>query len=255
MKIASWNVNSLRVRLPQVLNWLKTAAPDVLALQETKVVDEKFPVEAVQQAGYNAAYTGQKTYNGVALLCRQQPTEVIAAPPGLDVTQKRTLAATVEGVRVINLYVINGREVGSDKYTAKLEWLRKVTAWLREELQRYRKVVVVGDFNIAPTDDDVHDPDLWQDRILCSRPERAALKQITDLGFVDTFRLFRQPPATFSWWDYRSGAFRRNAGLRIDLILASHALASGCQQACIDAEPRLFERPSDHTPVVAEFHD
>ncbi len=253
MKIASWNVNSLRVRLPHVLDWLKLATPHVLALQETKVIDEEFPIEAVREAGYHAVYSGQKTYNGVALLCCQPPDEVERLPSGIDTTQKRTLAATVRGVRIINLYVINGGEVGSDKYAAKLEWLQHVTAWIKRELRRYRQTVIVGDFNITPADEDVYDPALWQGKILCSKPERDALKQMMGLGLTDTFRLFRQPPKTFSWWDYRGGAYRRNEGMRIDLILASGVLTRKCKQAYIDREPRVWERPSDHVPVVAEF--
>ena len=253
MKIATWNVNSLRVRLPHVLQWLAAVQPEVLALQETKTVDEQFPLTELQAAGYSAVFAGQKTYNGVAILSKLPATEVVTDIPNLDDPQRRILAATIDGVRVVNLYVVNGSEVGSDKYAYKLDWLAKVTAWLQQQAAQYPKLVVLGDFNIAPEDRDVHDPTAWGEGILCSPLERAALQAIQGLGLRDTFRQFEQPEKSFSWWDYRAAGFRRNHGLRIDLILASQPLADHCQSCVIDREPRTWEKPSDHTPVVAEF--
>ena len=253
MKIATWNVNSLRVRLPHVLQWLAAAQPDIVAIQETKTVDEQFPLAALQAAGYNAVFAGQKTYNGVAILSKSPCTDVVTDIPTLDDPQRRILAATVAGVRVVNLYVVNGAEVGSDKYAYKLDWLAKVTAWLQQQAVEYPQLVVLGDFNIAPEDRDVHDPLAWQGQILCSEAERTALQAMQSLGLHDTFRLFAQAEKCFSWWDYRAGGFRRNLGLRIDLILASQALADQCQSCVIDREPRTWEKPSDHAPVVAEF--
>lgn len=253
MKIATWNVNSLRVRLPHVLQWLEAAQPDVLAIQETKTVDEQFPLAELEAAGYNAVFAGQKTYNGVAILSKSLATDVVTDIPDLDDPQRRILAAMIEGVRVVNLYVVNGAEVGSDKYAYKLDWLAKVTAWLQQQAALYSQLVVLGDFNIAPEDRDVHDPVAWGEGILCSPAERAALQAIQALGLSDTFRQFTQPDKSFSWWDYRGGGFRRNHGLRIDLILASKPLADACQSCVIDREPRTWEKPSDHTPVVAEF--
>ncbi len=253
MKIATWNVNSLKVRLPHVLDWLARAQPDVLALQETKLTDENFPRADIEAAGYHAAFSGQKTYNGVALLSRQPATDVVADPAGLGDEGSRVIAGSYGDVRVIDVYVVNGQEVGSEKYQRKLDWLRRLTAYVGDELARSPKLVVLGDFNIAPTDDDVHDPAEWHEKILCSTPEREALKALQALGLHDTFRLFEQPPGSFSWWDYRAGGFRRNRGLRIDLVLASDALKPYCRAASIDVEPRRLERPSDHTPAVAEF--
>jgi exodeoxyribonuclease-3 len=253
MKIASWNVNSLKVRLPQVLDWLAVAQPDILCLQETKLTDENFPVEDIEAVDYRVVYSGQKTYNGMAIISKQQADEVLTEIPGLDDPQRRILAATIDGVRVLNLYVVNGQEVGSEKYAWKLEWLARVTDYIQEQLKHNERFVVLGDFNITPEDRDVHDPEAWHERILCSTPEREALQRITDLGLVDTFRLFQQEDASFSWWDYRAAAFRRNRGLRIDLILASPALADHCRASRIDKEPRRLERPSDHAPVLAEF--
>lgn len=253
MKIATWNVNSLRVRLPHVLQWLAATQPDVLAIQETKTVDEQFPLADIEATGYKAVFAGQKTYNGVAILSKTEATDVVTDIPGLDDPQRRILAATIAGVRVVNLYVVNGSEVGSEKYAYKLDWLAKVTAWLREQASQYPQLLVLGDFNIAPEDRDVHDPAAWQGQILCSEAERSALQAIHALGLSDTFRQFEQVEKSFSWWDYRGGGFRRNLGLRIDLILASKPLADACQTCVIDREPRTWEKPSDHTPVVAEF--
>jgi len=254
MKIATWNVNSLKVRLPQVLDWLATSQTDILCLQETKLTDENFPAADIEAAGYRVVYSGQKTYNGVAIISKRPADEVLTDIPGLDDPQRRILAATIEGVRVLNLYVVNGQEVGSEKYAWKLDWLARVTDYIQEQLQHTQRLVVLGDFNIAPEDRDVHDPEAWHERILCSTPEREALQRIMELGLVDTFRLFQQEDASFSWWDYRAAAFRRNRGLRIDLILASRTLAEHCNACSIDKEPRRLERPSDHTPVLAEFN-
>jgi exodeoxyribonuclease-3 len=253
MKIASWNVNSLKVRLPQLTQWAAEAQPDVIALQETKLEDAKFPVDELAAAGYRAVYSGQKTYNGVAILAREEPADVLTDIPGLDDPQRRILAATVGGVRVVDLYVVNGKAVGDEKYTYKLNWLAKVRDFLEEELKRHPRLVVLGDFNIAPDDRDVYDPVAWGGEVLCSPPERAALKAITDLGLHDSFRLFEQEGGHFSWWDYRQAAFRRNMGLRIDLILIGDALKSAAKAAAIDRTPRRWERPSDHTPVTLDL--
>ncbi len=253
MKIATWNVNSLKVRLPQVLDWLAVAQPDILCLQETKMTDENFPFAEIEATGYRVVFSGQKTYNGVAIISKQPTQDVLTDIPGLDDPQRRILAATIDGVRVLNLYVVNGQEVGSEKYAWKLEWLARVTDYIKDQLKHNERFVVLGDFNIAPEDRDVHDPEAWHERILCSTPEREALQRIQDLGLVDTFRLFEQEEASFSWWDYRAAAFRRNRGLRIDLVLANRGLADHCSTCSIDKEPRRLERPSDHTPVLAEF--
>jgi len=253
MKIASWNVNSLRVRLPQVLEWLSENPIDILAIQETKTQDPEFPKQEIEAAGYKVAFSGQKTYNGVAILAKTTPKDIITDVKNLDDPQRRILAATVKGVRVVNLYVVNGSEVGSEKFAYKLDWLNKVTAHIKQELQTHKKLIVLGDFNIAPDDRDVHDPDLWQGKILCSDKEREAYKKMLALGLTDTFRQFEQEEKLFSWWDYRGGGFRRNHGLRIDLILASKALSEKCKSSVIDKTPRTWERPSDHTPVMAEF--
>jgi len=253
MKIASWNVNSLRVRLPQVLEWLSENPIDILAIQETKTQDPEFPKQEIEAAGYKVAFSGQKTYNGVAILAKTTPKDIITDVKNLDDPQRRILAATVKGIRVVNLYVVNGSEVGSEKFAYKLDWLNKVTAHIKQELQTHKKLIVLGDFNIAPDDRDVHDPDLWQGKILCSDKEREAYKKMLALGLTDTFRQFEQEEKLFSWWDYRGGGFRRNHGLRIDLILASKALSEKCKSSVIDKTPRTWERPSDHTPVMAEF--
>ena len=252
-KIASWNVNSLNVRLPHVLAWLDGARPDVLALQETKLTDDRFPLQELLDEGYHSVFSGQKTYNGVAILSREKAVDPVTDIPGLDDPQRRILAATVGAVRIVNLYVVNGSEVGSEKFEYKLHWLEQVTAWLAREINEFENVIVLGDFNIVPDDRDVHDPEGWREKILCSTPEREALGEILGLGFQDTFRLFEQEERTWSWWDYRMNAFRRKMGLRIDLILASKAIAKTCTASYVDIEPRRQERPSDHTPVIAEF--
>lgn len=254
MKISSWNVNSLRVRLPHVLDWLQQAQPDVLGLQETKMTDDVFPADEIREAGYHVVYSGQKTYNGVALISRSEASDVVTDIPGLEDPQRRILGATIAGIRVLNLYVVNGKEVGDEKYDWKLHWLEKVSDYIEAQLKQYDKFVVMGDFNIAPEDKDTHDPEAWQDRILCSVPERAALQRLLDMGLSDTFRLFEQEEKSFSWWDYRAAGFRRNLGLRIDLVLSSPAMTAACTAASIDKEPRRLERPSDHAPVIAEFN-
>ena len=253
MKIATWNVNSLNVRLPHVLEWLAAQQPDVLVLQEIKQVTEAFPAEAIAEAGYQSVANGQKTYNGVAIISRMPATEPVLEFPNFDDPQRRVLAATIDDVRVVDLYVPNGSEVGSEKYAYKLSWLDTLRDFLADELSRHEKLVVLGDFNIAPADADVHDPAKWGDAILCSPAERQALKELFELGLTDVFREFEHPEKTFSWWDYRAAGFRRNAGLRIDLILTSDAMTRACTSSNIDREPRAWERPSDHAPVVAEF--
>lgn len=253
MKIASWNVNSLNVRLPHVLAWCDVAQPDVLALQETKLTDDRFPVDDLMNAGYHSVYSGQKTYNGVAVLSRLEASDPVTDIPGLDDPQRRILAVTVGDVRIIDLYVVNGSEVGSEKFEYKLHWLDRVTSWIETEIAQHEQVVVLGDFNIAPDDRDVYDPEAWKEKILCSTPERDALRRILDLGLSDTFRLFDQEERTWSWWDYRMNMFRRKLGLRIDLVLASEAMAKNCVSSYIDIEPRRQERPSDHAPAIAEF--
>ena len=253
MKIATWNVNSLRVRLDHVREWLEAEQPDVLALQETKTKDEDFPVEAFEALGYHATFSGQPTYNGVALITKAPATDVVTDLPGLDDPQRRVLGASVAGYRVFNLYVPNGQTVESDKYQYKLKWLEHLQAMLEAELPAHDRYIILGDFNIAPEDRDVHDPAAWAGKVLCSGPERQALGRLFDLGFRDVYRQFDQADDSFSWWDYRAAAFRRNRGLRIDLILASEYASPLCTGCRIDVEPRRLERPSDHTPVVATF--
>ena len=251
MKIASWNVNSLNARLAHVQQWLQDFAPDVVGLQETKLEDVRFPADALAQAGYRSVFHGQKTYNGVAILARDRViADVQAGIPGFEDDQARVLAATVDGVRVIDLYVVNGQSVGSEKYDYKLRWLAAAHDWIAAERDRHHELVVLGDFNIAPEDRDVHDPAAWgDDSILTSTAERAALRRLFGLGLHDSFRLFESEGGHFSWWDYRAAGFRRNLGLRIDLILASEALRPRLAAAGIDREPRTWDRPSDHAPV------
>ncbi|RLJ67721.1 exodeoxyribonuclease III [Sulfurisoma sediminicola] len=253
MKIATWNVNSLKVRLPQVLDWLATVQPDVLCLQELKLEDKAFPVAEIEAAGYRVAFSGQKTYNGVAILARGEIRDVGRDIPGFDDPQKRVICATVDDVRVVCGYVPNGQEVGSDKYEYKLRWLAALTEWLRGELTVHPRLALLGDYNIAPEDRDVYDPAAWAGQVLCSEPERAAFRALTALGLTDAFRLFEQADKSFSWWDYRMMAFRRNMGLRIDHILLSPPLAARCTASAIDKAPRKLERPSDHAPVLAEL--
>jgi exodeoxyribonuclease-3 len=257
MILAAWNVNSLNVRLPRLLAWLATNKPDVVCLQETKLEDHKFPVVDIAAAGYSAHFTGQKTYNGVAILARDglAVTDVAAGIPGLEDTQKRVLAATIAGIRVVDVYVPNGQSVDSDKYRYKLDWCAAAAAFVRDELSRHVNVAVLGDFNVAPEDRDVHDPALWAGQVLCTGPERAAFGEFLAAGLKDSFRLFEQPPATFSWWDYRMLAFPKNRGLRIDHILLSAPLAARCTSSRIDRNERKGEKPSDHAPVLVELRD
>jgi len=253
MKIASWNVNSLRVRLPQVLAWLAQNRPDVLALQETKVADDQFPVTAFADHGWYVCYSGQKTYNGVAVVSRNPVTEVTTEIAGLAGPERRVLTVTIDGVKLYNLYVPNGKAVGSDSYHDKLDWLARLRDHLATEPMTSRPIAVVGDFNIAPADADVHDPTVWAGAIHCSQAERTALTDLQQLGLTDTFRQFEQPAGSFSWWDYRGAAFPRNRGLRIDLVLASPPLAAATNRSWIDRGPRGEQRPSDHAPVAATF--
>ena len=253
MKIATWNVNSLKVRLPQLLDWLAIRAPDIVCLQETKSKDQNFPAEQIRSTGYQAVFLGQKAYNGVAVLSKQPIEDVQAGIPGFADEQKRVLAVTVEGVRIVCAYVPNGESIESPKYTYKLGWLRGFNAWIGPLLQHYPRLVVLGDYNIAPEDRDVFDPKAWKDKVLCSEPERDAFRELQSLGLKDSFRLFDQPEKSYSWWDYRMNGFKRNLGLRIDHILLSEALAKQCVACTIDREMRANERPSDHAPVVAEI--
>ena len=253
MMLASWNVNSVRVRKDQIIEWIEHRSPDVLGLQELKCRDEDFPESEFQELGYFCLTHGQPSYNGVALLTRRPVFQPLRGIPGFDDPQARAVAATAGDTRVVNLYVPNGKETGHDHYHYKLRWLSALTDWLRDELKRWPKLAVMGDFNIAPDDRDVHDPAEWRGRILCSDPEREQLRALEALGLKDSFRLFRQPAGKFSWWDYRAEGFRRNRGLRIDLILLSEALVPECRASKIDTTPRKLERPSDHAPVLAQL--
>ena len=251
MLIATWNVNSLKVRLPHLLDWLGRQAPDVVCLQELKLEDANFPHAQIEAAGYRCAISGQKTYNGVAILSRTPLAEIQAGIPGFDDPQKRVVSATVGATRVVCAYVPNGQSVGSEKYEYKLKWFAAFERYLREELARHPRLVALGDYNVAPEDRDVHDPKAWAGQILCSEPEREAFRKLLGLGLADSFRLFDQPEKSFTWWDYRMNGFRRNLGLRIDHILLSAELATRCRSCTVDLEPRRLERPSDHAPVVA----
>ncbi|MGD2141254.1 MAG: exodeoxyribonuclease III [Burkholderiales bacterium] len=255
MRLATWNVNSLKVRLEQLLEWMAADAPEIICLQETKTDDPKFPVEQIEAAGYQVVFSGQKTYNGVAIVSRAAGSDVMRGIPGFDDEQKRVIAASINNVRVINAYVPNGQSVESDKYRYKLDWLNAFRAWLGDELASHSEVAVLGDFNIAPEARDVHDPKAWEGKVLCSQPERDAFAALIDLGFVDSFRVFEQPEKSFTWWDYRLNAFKRGMGLRIDHILMSPSLAERCRGVSIVEDMRALERPSDHAPVVAELAD
>lgn len=253
MRLATWNVNSLAVRLPQVLDWLSANPVDAIALQETKLSDDKFPHAAFEDAGWHAQWFGQKTYNGVALLSRRAAVDPSRNIPGFDDEQARVIAATVDGVRIVGAYVPNGQAPDSDKFAYKMRWLDALRGWLAGELLRHPKLVLMGDFNIAPEDRDVCDPVAWAGQIHCTDAERAHFRQLIDLGLIDAFRQFEQPPRTWTWWDYRNLAFRRNQGLRIDHILVSPALGANLRSCTVDKTPRRNERPSDHAPVWAEF--
>ena len=249
MKLATWNVNSLAVRLPQVLDWLAAQQPDVLVLQETKLTDDKFPRAEIEAAGYRVHWFGQKTYNGVALLSKSEATDVVRNIPGFADELARVITATVDGVRIVGGYFPNGQAPGSDKFEYKMQWLRGLRDWLHEEIAVHPKLVLMGDFNIAPEDRDVYDPVAWAGQIHCTPEERGHFQQLCALGLVDAFRRFEQPPKSWSWWDYRNLAFRKNQGLRIDIILVSEALKGDVRECVIDKMPRKNERPSDHAPV------
>tara|TARA_B100001142_G_scaffold24408_1_gene22237 strand:+ start:2220 stop:2987 length:768 start_codon:yes stop_codon:yes gene_type:complete len=253
MKIATWNVNSLTVRLEHVLEWMESAEPDILALQEIKQTNDMFPADAFKEIGYHAISNGQKTYNGVALISKQKPKNTLTEFSNFDDSQRRILISNIGNVRIMNLYIPNGQSVESDKYIYKLSWLKALIKHIKSEQEKYKDIIILGDFNIAPEDRDVYDPEKWGEEVLCSPKERQALSKMTDLGFVDVFRLFDQDEKSFSWWDYRAASFRRNAGVRIDLILANESLSKKCVKSVIDREPRAWERPSDHTPVIAQF--
>ncbi|KTD04986.1 exodeoxyribonuclease III [Fluoribacter gormanii] len=253
LKLASWNVNSLKIRLDQVLEWFDSERVDVLAMQETKLLDENFPMNAFIEKGYHVVFSGQKTYNGVAVISRYPLSDVLTDIPDFNDPQRRILVVTVAGIRLINLYVPNGSELTSDKYQYKLNWLQKVTTFIQQQMSIFPNLAVVGDFNIAPEDRDVHDPAEWAGSVLVSPAEREAFMQLLQLGLYDSFRNFIQDEQIFSWWDYRAAAFRRNRGLRIDHILLSKSLNALCRQSVIDKEPRKSERPSDHAPVWVEL--
>ena len=250
MKLATWNVNSLAVRLPQLLDWLPVHQPDAMVLQETKLTDDKFPHAEIEAAGYRVHWFGQKTYNGVALLSKNEATDIVRNIPGFDDPLARVITGTVDGLRIVGAYVPNGQAPGTDKFDYKLRWLSALREWIADEVLRHPKLVLLGDFNIAPDDRDVYDPIAWAGQILCTDEERDHLKKLVALGLVDGFRLFEQPPKSWSWWDYRNLAFRKNQGLRIDLILVSEALKPSVQACSIDRVTRKNERPSDHAPVV-----
>ena len=253
MKLVSWNVNSLKVRLPQLLQWLETNPVDVLCVQETKLTDDKFPVAEINAAGYQVAHAGQKSYNGVAILSRHPIEDVVKGNPHFDDPQQRLIAATISGMRFICAYVPNGQAVDSDKYLYKMAWLGALRQLVGEELLRHGAtgLALLGDYNIAPEERDVHDPVLWAGQIHFSEPEKAHFRALQELGLVDAFRLFDQPDKSFSWWDYRQLGYQKNKGLRIDHILMSPAMAQRCTACTIDRAPRKWPQPSDHTPVIA----
>jgi len=253
MKFATWNVNSLAVRLPQLLDWLAANPVDALVLQETKLTDDKFPTMEIGAAGYQVQWFGQKTYNGVALISKTPASAVVKNIPGFADEQARVIAGTVTGVRVVGGYFPNGQAPDSDKFQYKMGWLQALQDWLRQELQTHDKLVLMGDFNIAPEDRDVYDPVAWAGQIHCTPEERAHFQALLDLGLSDAFRLFEQPAKSWSWWDYRNLAFRKNQGLRIDHILVSAALKGAVKSCVIDKLPRKNERPSDHAPVLVEI--
>ena len=253
MKIASWNVNGIRARTEHVVSWLEATQPDVLAIQESKVVDDLFPYDEYSKLGYYPFVYGQKAYNGVALLSKKKPINPTTGIHSFEDPQTRVISATYNGITVIDVYVPNGQSVGSEKFVYKLEWLDHLTRYIEKSLKENKNLVVLGDFNIAPEDRDVYDPEVWKDKVLCSKQEREALEKLFSLGLVDSFRLFEQQDASYSWWDYRAAAYRRKMGLRIDLILLSTPLAKHCASSTIDESPRGWEKPSDHTPVIVEI--
>jgi exodeoxyribonuclease-3 len=255
MKLATWNVNSLKVRLPQVLDWLIANPVDALCLQELKLTDDKFPLDAFTELGYQAVWAGQKTYNGVAIITRESGSAMVRNIPTMDDPQQRLLAITLPSpagdIRVISAYCPNGQSLDSDKYPYKLDWYQHLHNWVAEELKTYPRLALLGDYNIAPADEDVHNPEKWEGQVLVSAPERQAFQGLLGLGLTDSFRLFEQPEKSFTWWDYRQLGFRRNAGLRIDHILLSEPLAKICTACVVDKVPRANEQPSDHAPVIA----
>ncbi|HEY7221302.1 MAG TPA: exodeoxyribonuclease III [Candidatus Binatia bacterium] len=253
MKLATWNVNSLKVRLPQVLDLLAANAPDALCIQETKSEDANFPVAEMHAAGYHAIFSGQKTYNGVAILSRNLAADVVMGIDGYTDLQKRVIAASIDGIRVVCVYIPNGESVESEKYKYKLDWLARLTTCLKQELIKYPRLALMGDYNVAPEDRDVHDPKIWQGKVLFSEPEKTAFRELIALGLQDSFRLFDQPEKSYSWWDYRMNGFKRGLGLRIDHILLSAELAKHCKSCSIDRARRTHERPSDHAPVIVEI--
>jgi len=253
VKIATWNVNSLKARLPHLLRWLAEARPDIVALQETKIQDADFPVAEILAAGYEAVFAGQKTYNGVATLSLRRPEIIDRALPAHDDPQRRLLATRHGPVRVVNVYVPNGASLDSDKYQYKLDWLARLRDYTGELLQSGDPLILLGDFNIAPEDRDVHDPQAWTGQVLVSEPERARYRELVALGLRDCLRAVDPRPGIYSWWDYRAAAYRRNLGLRIDLILADRDSTSRCRSCLVDVAPRKWERPSDHAPVIAEL--
>jgi len=255
MKLATWNVNSLKVRLQHLLEWLARTQPDVVCLQETKLEDTGFPKREIEAAGYAACFHGQKTYNGVAILSRRGLSQVEPGIHGYADDHKRVLSATVDGVRVVCTYVPNGQAVGTIKYAYKLDWFLAFERWLAEGLAHHPQLAVLGDYNVAPEERDVHNPKRWAGQVLFSEPERAAFRRLLGLGLTDAYRLFPQAERMFTWWDYRLNAFQKNMGLRIDHILLSDALARRCRSCSIDLAPRALERPSDHAPVIAEIAD
>ena len=253
MKIASWNVNGIRARIDHVVAWIEDNQPDVLALQETKVVDELFPYDAFEALSYSVEAFGQKSYNGVANIIKKGSAKTSKGIRGFDDPQTRVVSTTHEDIRVVNVYVPNGQAVGSEKFAYKLDWLDHLKKMLNDDLKKYPKMVVLGDFNIAPCDEDVHDPEKWRDKILCSDQERTMFEQILSMGFHDSFRLFEKGAGFHSWWDYRTAAYTKELGLRIDLLLVSDELKPLCKKSYIDEKPRWLEKPSDHTPVVVEL--
>ncbi len=259
MKIATWNINSIKVRLPAVKQYLKETCPDVLALQETKALDENFPKEEIEDLGYSCIFVGQKTYNGVALISKEKPSKIEINPITTDENEKRSIAATYSGVRILNLYVVNGQDIGTEKFKYKLRWLKALLVYVKNTLKDYKKMVILGDFNIAPTDKDVFDVKETKEQILCSSEERNVLKKLQTLGLSDLFLNFDKPPKTFSWWDYRAGAFHKNIGYRIDLILGNKLISDACKDVYVDKQTRHKSwckeepRTSDHAPVVAVF--
>lgn len=254
LKLATWNVNSLKVRLPHLADWLAAHAADIVCLQETKLTDDRFPVDELAEAGYDSVFAGQKTYNGVAILTRRstvgKASDVQVSIPDFDDDQKRLIAATAAGIRIVCAYFPNGQAVGTEKYEYKLRWMAALTGWLRSEMKQHPQLALAGDFNVAPEDRDVHDPKVWEGQVLFSEPEKAAFRGLVALGLADAFRLFEQPERSYTWWDYRMLAFRRKMGLRIDHILVSAQLAARCRACAIDIEPRRRDQPSDHAPVI-----